>query len=174
MLRRADDLASLAVLDEGGKSVELGGLWRDRTVVLLFTRHFGCIHCREHIVAVHGEIDRIHAKGAELVVIGNGAPNFIAGFRELTGYRGPLYTDPSLKVFEAAQLERGVGKTLDPRGWMVGLRAMAQGHRQGRTQGDQWQQGGVLVIAPGGTVKWQHVSKRAGDNATPAAIISAL
>ena len=123
---------------------------------------------------VHREIDKIHGKGAELVVVGNGPPHFIAGFRELTGYRGPLYTDPSLKAFEAAHLERGVGKTIDPRGLLAGVRAFAGGHRQGRTQGDAWQQGGTLVIAPGGIVKWQHVSKRPGDNSTPSAIITAL
>lgn len=123
---------------------------------------------------VHREIDRIHDAGAELVVIGNGAPNFIAGFRDVTSYRGPLYTDPSLKVFEAAQLERGVGKTIDPRGLLGGVRAFAKGHRQGRTQGDQWQQGGVLVIAKSGDIKWQHVSQRPGDNASNASILAAL
>jgi hypothetical protein len=37
----ADDLAKLTVLDEGGAPIELGTLWRDRTAVLVFTRHFG-------------------------------------------------------------------------------------------------------------------------------------
>ena len=41
MLNRADDLAKLTVLDEQGKPVELGTFWRDRTAVLVFTRHFG-------------------------------------------------------------------------------------------------------------------------------------
>jgi hypothetical protein len=41
VLNRADDLAKLTVLDEQGHAVELGTLWRDRTAVLVFTRHFG-------------------------------------------------------------------------------------------------------------------------------------
>jgi hypothetical protein len=41
MLHRADELAKLTVLDEQGKAIELGTLWRDRTAVLAFTRHFG-------------------------------------------------------------------------------------------------------------------------------------
>ena len=41
MLDRADDLAKLTVLDERGQTVELGTFWRDRTVVLVFIRHFG-------------------------------------------------------------------------------------------------------------------------------------
>jgi hypothetical protein len=38
---RADDLAKMTVLDESERPIELGTLWRDRTVVLVFIRHFG-------------------------------------------------------------------------------------------------------------------------------------
>jgi hypothetical protein len=41
MLTRADDLAKMTVLDERGGTVELGSLWRDKTAVLVFIRHFG-------------------------------------------------------------------------------------------------------------------------------------
>ena len=41
MLTRADDLAKLTVLDEHGQTVELGTLWKDKTAVLVFLRHFG-------------------------------------------------------------------------------------------------------------------------------------
>ena len=123
---------------------------------------------------LHREVDRIHAAGAELVVIGNGAPHFIAGFRELTGYDGPLYTDPSLATFQAAELKRGVGTVLNIRALVPTLKAFGRGAKQGLMQGDTWQQGGVLVIAPGGEIRWHHASDRPGDNATAAQIIKAL
>ena len=41
MLTRADDLAKMTVLDEQGKSIELGTLWQDKNAVLVFVRHFG-------------------------------------------------------------------------------------------------------------------------------------
>jgi hypothetical protein len=41
MTSRADDLAKLTVLDENGKTVEVGSLWKDHTAVLVFVRHFG-------------------------------------------------------------------------------------------------------------------------------------
>lgn len=123
---------------------------------------------------LHRNIDRIIGAGGELVVIGNGAPNFIAGFRDETGFSGALYTDPTLKAFEAAQLERGLGRTLDPRALGPTVRAFARGHRQGRTQGDALQQGGVLIIDKTGVVRWQHVSRRPGDNASVDDIVAAL
>ncbi len=41
MLTRADDLATMSVLDENGNPITLGTLWHDKTAVLVFTRHFG-------------------------------------------------------------------------------------------------------------------------------------
>ena len=123
---------------------------------------------------LHRDIDTVHATGAELYVIGNGSPSFIDGFREETGYDGPLYTDPSLAVYKAAELKRGITKTLDPRALGATIKAFAHGGRQGRTQGDPWQQGGVLVIGTGGEIKWHHASARPGDNATASQIARAL
>jgi len=125
-------------------------------------------------VQLHREIDSIRNAGAEVFVIGNGSPSFIQGFREQTKYDGIIYTDPSLAVFQAAQLKRGVMKTLDPRALGKTIGAFMRGHRQGLTQGDTWQQGGVLVIAPSGEVKWHHASERPGDNAEPREIVKAL
>ncbi len=123
---------------------------------------------------MHREGVAIRATGAELFVIGHGTPNFVAGFREQTGWQGPIYTDPSLAVYRAAGLKRSVMRTLDPRQLGSTIRAFARGARQGRKQGDTWQQGGVLVVAPGGDVMWHHASERADDNATVAQIVAAL
>jgi hypothetical protein len=41
MSTRADDLATMTVLDERGQPVPLGTFWRDRPAVLAFVRHFG-------------------------------------------------------------------------------------------------------------------------------------
>ena len=123
---------------------------------------------------LHRERQRITDAGAQLILIGNGAPHFIAGFREITGYDGALYTDPSLAAFEAAQLKRGVTTVLNARALMPTLKAFARGGKQGLTQGDAWQQGGVLVIAPSGDVLWHHASDRPGDNASVDSIVAAL
>lgn len=123
---------------------------------------------------LHHRIDELRAAGAELHVIGNGSPSFIDGFRETTGYDGPLYTDPSLAVYQAAGLKRGVATVLSARAALAGISALRHGFRQGKTQGDAWQQGGVVVIEPGGDVVWTHVSDYAGDNAAPDEILRQL
>lgn len=123
---------------------------------------------------LHRDLPKLHAAGVELHIIGNGSPSFIDGFREETKWTGPIYTDPSLDVYKAAELKRGVTKTLDPRALGGTIRAFMRGGKQGRTQGDAWQQGGVLVIATDGRVLWHHASDRPGDNATGDEILAAL
>jgi len=125
-------------------------------------------------VQLHRRIDDVHAAGAELHVIGNGAPMFMDGFRETTGYPGALYTDPSLAVYKAAGLKRGVMTVLSPRAGLAALGTLRAGFRQGRTQGDATQQGGVLAIAPSGDVLYAHVSQFAGDNARPEDVVAAI
>ncbi len=39
--RAAERLEEIEVLDPDGRRQRLGDLWRDRTVVLAFVRHFG-------------------------------------------------------------------------------------------------------------------------------------
>ena len=123
---------------------------------------------------LHHSIDQIHGAGAELYVIGNGAPMFMEGFRETTGYQGKLYTDPSLEVYKAAELERGFWKVVNFGAAAATLGSARRGFKQGKTQGDKTQQGGVVVVAPGGNVVYHHISKHPGDNASPDAIVAAL
>lgn len=130
--------------------------------------------CREHVVQLRHEVGDIHAAGGELVVIGSGTPSFIAGFRETTKYDGPLYVDPQLVSYHAAGLKRGVLRTLNPLSLAHGVRALVRGNLQGRTQGDAFQQGGLLVILPPGRIVYEHVSDVAGDNAPAREVVAAL
>jgi hypothetical protein len=130
--------------------------------------------CREHVVQLHRNVDRIHGAGAELVIIGSGTPNFIAGFRETTHYGGPIYCDPGLASYRAAGLRRGAFRTINPLTIAMGVRALARGNFQGRTQGDATQQGGVMVVLPPGQVVYEHVSDVAGDNAAADEVVEAL
>ncbi len=123
---------------------------------------------------LHRVRDRIHAAGAELHVIGNGAPMFIAGFRADTGYDGPLYTDPGLAVYHAAGLARGVGTVLRPSVLGHAVRALRGGFRQRRTQGDPLQQGGVLIVSPAGELRWRYASRAAGDHPAVEAVLAQL
>lgn len=118
-------------------------------------------------------------RAAELVVVGSGQPWQAAAFREeleLTEppYDVPVLVDPTLAAFRAAGLRRGVGAVLTPGTVRSAWRAFRGGHRQRGVQGDPWQNGGVLVVRPDGSVPWSYASREAGDHPPPADILAAL
>jgi dehydrogenase/reductase SDR family member 12 len=119
-------------------------------------------------------IDEIRARGAELVIVGNGAPNFAAAFREDFELDCPLVVDPELRAYRAAGLRRGRVELLSPRLPLHALRALRSGSRQTGVQGDPWQLGGVFVIRPGGDLTYRYVSREAGDHPPVEEILAGL
>jgi len=101
----------------------------------------------------------------QLVVIGNGMPNFIKAFREDTGYQGKLYTDPSLNTYKALNLKRSLGSLFGLKSVKEGLRAAASGYLQTEIQGDALQQGGAVIVGPGDVLHYVYRNSEAGDHA---------
>ncbi len=111
-----------------------------------------------------------------MAVIGNGTALMARDFAEQFSVSTPLFTDPSRKSYEAAGWRRplasavvGLGTTLK-----ASIRAMKGGFRQGKTQGDAFQLGGVLVVNPEGEVLFEHGDKAAGDHASIDSVLDAL
>ena len=109
-------------------------------------------------------------------MIGNGWPAMAKAFAEKTGFPASvqLLTDPGRETYRLAGFKRSAWLTLGPQGWIPAARALIRGFRQGRTAGDPWQQGGALVVAPGGKVVYRHVSVGPAHHASPATLLRAL
>jgi hypothetical protein len=116
----------------------------------------------------------IRARGAHLVVVGNGAPHFARAFREEFQLDFPLLVDPELVAYRAAGLRRGYVELLSPRVPLNALRALAGGARQTGVRGDAFQLGGVFAIRAGGGVAYRHVSRAAGDHTPIDDVLRAL
>ena len=132
--------------------------------------------CREQVAELRPHLPALHDAGARLVVIGSGAPHFVAGFRELLDLPPEIVVlcDPELASYRLLGFRRGAGSTLGYRAVKHGLRALRAGFRQGKTMGDAYQQGGVLVVLPGGQIAYHYASEVAGDHPPPQAIVGAL
>lgn len=108
----------------------------------------------------------VRAVGASVAVIGLGTPLFAKGFRSATGYVGPLFVDVSGEAYRAVSLKRlKVWSLFSPRMIRSALRARKEGFRQGKVEGDPWQLGGTLVVAPGDRLLYAWRNKNADDDA---------
>jgi hypothetical protein len=132
--------------------------------------------CREQVAQLRDALAEIRALGAELVAVGSGTPQQAAWFVEDQHADFPVLTDPTRQAFAALEFRRGIASTMGPRAALRFARAFARGFRQppGAPKGDALQQGGVLIVLPGGEVRWRHTSEVAGDHPEQRAVIDAL
>ncbi|MGM0576399.1 MAG: peroxiredoxin-like family protein [Myxococcota bacterium] len=128
--------------------------------------------CRERAARFADHVDEIRSLGAEIHAVGNGTPHMARDFASRFDVSFPLWTDPSRQTYRALGMKRAFGLGL--KSLVRGRRAMAAGHRQGRTQGDPWQQGGAVVITPRGEVIWSHVDEGAGEEIPVEDLLDAL
>ena len=173
-MRISRRLAGIELSSWDGTPTALGTTWRDRTAVLVFIRHFGCIFCRQQVAELRDRVLDIRARDGELVIVGNGAAHFAAAFREDFSLDGPLLVDPELRAYRAAGLRRGRVEMLSPRLPLNMLRALVGGARQQGVQGDPWQLGGVFVIRPDGALTYRYESRVSGDHAPIDEVLAAL
>jgi peroxiredoxin len=162
---------ALTVLSADGHPVRLGDLWAERTAVLLFVRHFGCIFCQQQLAAVIPWLDRIREAGAEVFVIGNGSVEEARTFRDRHELPMTVLTDPPRQAYASAGMRRGGATILRPQVLLAALRAYSAGFRQDGVAGDPLQQGGVVVVGSDGTERYRYVSRYAGDHPSPETIL---
>lgn len=85
----------------------------------------------------------------------------------------PVLSDPTRSAFVAAGMKRGVFRVVHWRLLANLWRALRGGFRQGKVQGDPWQQGGVLVFGPTRDLVFEQRDSAAGDALALDAIVRA-
>lgn len=156
-------LGRLTVKDEMGNPILVEHFWKSKTAVLIFLRHFGCVACRAQVKELWARNAQYEAKGCVLVFIGNGSTQHVKGFKKDFGIDVPVYTDPSLAIYQAAGFKKSVLGTIGPKAIMAGQKLRSAGHVSDGIQGSAFQQGGVLCIDTQGKLLFGYVSKHLGD-----------
>ncbi|PIK13579.1 AhpC/TSA family protein [Halobacteriovorax sp. JY17] len=171
--QRVDILAlkRLKIFSEEGEQIYFSSLWKDRTVVVIFLRHFSCIGCRAHadqIWNLHRQMKNLKMK---IIFIGNGNPNIIKVFKEdLNLHDAEIYTDPSLETFKACGMHRSVSNYINLKSFIELRKLRKKGYTQGKYTeevGDILQNGGVVGFRDPGKVVYHFTSKHLGDYDDP-------
>ena len=178
----AHALEDVVLLDHEGHPVRLGDMWRDRPAVLAFVRHYGCVFCRDMAVKLHKLRHDFEAAGVRLVLIGHGTPQIAASFRRMQGIELPVLVDPDRRIYDVAGAKMAtLPEIIGPRQIWAGLKATIGSRlrlgsiavHQGRIIGNAAQLGGVLVVAPDGSVRYSHLSDDASDNPPAREVLAA-
>ncbi len=112
---------------------------------------------------MRGRAREVAAKGARLCFVSTGTPAQARLFAADHLRDEPVLCDPGGQAFAGAGMQKGAARTLR---WstLTGMwRAFRGDFRQGRVQGDPWQQGGLVVLDEQGVVVARQVDGGPGE-----------
>lgn len=160
-------LNRISVLDENNTKILVSSFWKNNPVVIVFLRHFGCIACRAHVDQIWKNKKKFDQTKTNIIFVGNGSPNMIKLFKEDLGLLdAPIFTDPTLEIFDACGFNRGLNFLLTPMSAVKMAKLYWEGYSQGKQSketGAHTQMGGIAVFKPPGLLTYHFVSAYLGD-----------
>lgn len=163
-------LKRLKVLDHDNNEVFFSKFW-EQTTIIVFVRHFGCIACRARVDQISKFYSDMKNKEMRVIFIGNGQPHMIKTFKEDLGLpKAQIYTDPTLKVFDACGMNRSFMNLVNVRSITAMRKLAKEGYAQGsfsRDTGTHRQMGGVVALEKPGKVLYHFTSEFLGDFDNP-------
>src|SRR3954462_3428345 len=168
-------LSALSLPDQDGTQHHLGDLWADQPVVLVFLRHFGCLHCREHAVELRGRYDDLKAQGVELVAVGTGDQRYAGAFVRDEKIPYLVLVDDDAQAARAASVKVASWyRLLPPSTWPASVQAWKRGARIHKAGKRVTQLGATFVLGPGDHVRYSHVDDGSTDHAPVPEILAAV
>jgi peroxiredoxin len=140
-----------------GEAVTLSGLWAKQTLLLVFTRHFGCTQCKEMLDRLSLNKDQLAQAGLHMAVVTQGTVTATLAFCQQYAPATLCLADPDRKAYAAYKLERGnlFQTVLSPAIWQAVRQAEKKGyHLEPPPPGqDALQMSGLFIIGTDGRIR---------------------
>jgi len=162
-----DPAPDASLLDAEGRRVQLSSFWKERRVVLVFLRYFGCPFCQMHVVKLREDQQLFREAEAEVVLVGQGSPEEGAGFCQRKHLPFPCLLDGDKSAYRAYGLRRrNLAVVVSPRIAVPFVRANlnSETRQRGLEGGDFFQMPGTFVVDVGGVVLLAHRNRTIADS----------
>lgn len=138
-----------AITDQGESVLKLS---REKPILLVFLRQFGCPFCRETMTDLAEQRSAIEARGIKIVLVHMASEPFakrILSVYELEDL--PRVSDPEQVFYDSFGLERGnIWQIFGPKPFFRLMNvSLLKGHLLGKANGDQYQMPGVFLLEDG-------------------------
>lgn len=158
-----DAAPDLTLPDTEGRPRRLSEFWRERPVLVLFLRQFGCSCLAERWEKLRDEVGAFEEAGAQIVAICQSEPERAGVVARRRGYPFPLLCDPDRRAYEVYGLAEGTAaQILHDFAWEPGDRATGEKMVTSRRDTDRalvdnpWQLPGEFVVTPSGHLTLTH------------------
>lgn len=138
-----------AITDQGESVL---GLSKERPVLLIFLRQFGCPFCREAMTDLSQQRRRIEAEGVQPVLVHMTSEHYASQILSVYELQDlPRVSDPEQVFYHSFGLQRGnFWQIFGLKTWFRMLSAsLVNGHLLGKIKGDQYQLPGVFLLEKG-------------------------
>ena len=106
-LKFNDPAPDLELDTSGGDRIRISSLWQEHTLVLAFTRHFGCPQCKEMLDQLVGSKTDLAQKGIDLAVVTQAHPESARAFCDQYAQGVLCLADPTRQAYTAYGLGKG-------------------------------------------------------------------
>src|SRR5882672_3254917 len=168
-------LSNVTLPDQNGTPHRLGDLWKDKPVIVVFLRHFGCHNCRDHAVQLRDRYDDLQRQGIDLVAIGTGDQRYAGAFVRDEKIPYLVLVDDDAKAAHAASVKVASWyRLLHPSTWRATYATWRRGHRIHSPGKRVTQLGATFVLGPGNEVRYAHVDADSTDHAAIPDVLAAV
>jgi peroxiredoxin len=168
-LKFNDPAPNVELFDTEGNPVQLASLWKNKVLVLAFTRHFGCPQCKDMADRLVEVQPQLVEKGLVLALVTHATP---AETKEFCARRAPgirCLADPDRVAYRAYGLGRGTlwQTLLSPNIWRSNRRLeQTKGYKPETPPPgqDAFQMSGTFIIGTDGRIRLPYYYEDIADH----------
>jgi len=158
----------LMLQTSSGEPVQLSSLWKQKPLLLAFTRHFGCTQCKEMLDELVAGKERIEKAGLGIAVITQGTLEITGEFAKMFAPGLLVLADPERKAYQAYGLERGnlFQTVINPKVWSAISRSRKKGYKVEPPPAgqDAMQMSGTFIIGSDGKIELPYYYDNIADH----------
>jgi peroxiredoxin len=168
-LKFNDPAPDVKLLGVEGSPVQLFSLWKERPLVLSFTRHFGCPQCKEMVDQLIDAHQSLVERGLELAIVSHASAEATKQFCDQRAPGIICLADPDRTAYHAYGLYQGNfwQTLLSPRIWSSNRRlAKTKGYKPEMPPPgqDAYQMSGVFIIGTDGRIRLPYYYEDIADH----------
>ncbi len=168
-LKFNDPAPDVELLNSKGVPIRLSSIWKKGTLILAFTRHFGCPQCKKMIDQLIDAHPALTDKGLRLAIVSHASAESAKAFCDQRAPKATCLADPNRVAYHAYGLYRGNAwqTLLSPRIWLSNRKLAGQkGYRPGvPPEGqDAYQMSGTFIIGKDGRIRLPYYYEDIADH----------
>ncbi|NOT04804.1 MAG: AhpC/TSA family protein [Anaerolineales bacterium] len=168
-LKFNDPAPDVRLLSASGEPLQLSSLWKDKVLVLAFTRHFGCSQCKEMLDQLIDSHQALTERGLRLAIISHASAESAKEFCDQRAPSAICLADPDRAAYHAYGLYRGTTwqTLLSPHIWISNRKmARTKGYKPElpHTGQDASQMSGTFIIGTDGRIRLPYYYEDIADH----------